>query len=233
MDVASDPFEDELGLVLPVYKPNVERLVRYADELRTRLDPAVLRVELDAPSPDVPRRLEKAGLHVHASEQRRGKGAAITDGFDALDTEILAFVDADASTAVPSVQRIVDTVGNGASVAVGSRRHPDSEVTDRALHREVLSWGLGFLARLFFDVTLRDYQCGAKALRRKVWKTVRPSVTETGFAWDMEFLVAADQAGFAIEEVPVTWSGSSASSMDTVPAVREFARALVTIPRRS
>lgn len=224
---------DDVGLVIPVYRPNVERLERYANELRETLEPAALRMELDAPREGVAETLEGAGFEVHAVDERRGKGAAISDGFDALDADILAFVDADASTAIPSVQRTVETVANGTDVAVGSRRHPEAQVTDRSLPRAVLSTGLVMLARASFDVSLSDYQCGLKALRREVWDNVGHDVDQTGFAWDMDFLVAANQASYEIEEVPIEWDGGSSSSLDLPAAIQEFSRALVTIRRRS
>jgi glycosyltransferase involved in cell wall biosynthesis len=223
----------DLGLVLPAYEPNAERLARYVRELDEAVQPTEIRIELDERPAESLAVLGWDRVEVNAVPQRRGKGAAITDGFDALDTDILAFVDADASTAVTSVKRTVDAVAEGADLAAGSRRHPGAKVTGRSLARNVLSSGLVLLARTSFDVTVSDYQCGLKALRRDVWDDIGDGIEQTGFAWDMELLVAADRAGYGIEEVPVEWSGESRSSVSLVPAIQEFSRALVSIRRRS
>lgn len=223
----------DVGLVLPAYQPNVQRLARYADELSEEIEPTVLRIELDAPREGDVAALEAPSREVHTSPQRRGKGAAIMRAFDELDTDVLAFVDADASTAVPSFRRVVEGVGDGTDVAVGSRRHPDAHVTGRSALRETMSSGLVWLAKGCFDVQLNDYQCGAKALRREVWLDVGDGIEEQGFAWDMELLVAANSAAYTIEEIPVRWRGGAASSMNLVSTVGEFGKALVSIRRRA
>jgi glycosyltransferase involved in cell wall biosynthesis len=228
-----DLDDEKVGLVLPVFQPNVQRVDRYARGLLETIEPAHLRIELDMPREGETEALDVPGVEVNAASARRGKGQAIMDGFEALDTDILAFADADASTSVGSVHRIVQQVAEGDDVAVGSRRHPEADVEGRSALREVLSSGLVVLAHGFFDVRLSDYQCGAKALRREVWDDIGPRLTERGFAWDMELLVAADRAGYGIEEVPVEWSGESRSSVSLVPAIQEFSRALVSIRRRS
>lgn len=223
--------DEELGLVIPAYRPNVERLVDYAGELRDQLEPRRLRIEIDEPGGDTASTLRKAGFEVHASEERRGKGAAIAAGFDEMDTPVLAFVDADASTAPGSVEAVVAEVRHGTDVAVGSRRHPEAEIAGRSPHRAVLGLGLVVLARLLFDASLRDYQCGVKALRQDVWAEIGPRMEEGGFAWDLELIVAADRANFGIEEIPVEWDGGAHTSVDALAAIREFSAALVSLSR--
>ncbi|MDL0143274.1 dolichol-P-glucose transferase, partial [Halobacterium salinarum] len=75
-----------VGIVVPAYDPDIDRLTAYLDALRETFDPAALRVELDAAGPGVADRIRDAGVTVAESTGRRGKGAAITAGFEALDT---------------------------------------------------------------------------------------------------------------------------------------------------
>lgn len=50
-------------------------------------------------------------------------------GFDALDTDVYAYVDADGSIPAASIADIVRQVRDGtAAVSIGSRRHPASEI---------------------------------------------------------------------------------------------------------
>lgn len=222
-----------LGIVIPAYDPDPARLDRYAGGLLRELGPERLRIELDAADESVAAALDRPGVEVHAVDRRRGKGGAITDGFEALDTDVVAFVDADGATRIGSVRSIVEAVGDGADVAVGSRRHEEAEVTGRSRYREALGVGLSVLARGVLDVRLGDYQCGAKAFRRSAWEAVRSDLQQEGFAWDLEVLALAGDHGLDVQEVPVRWHDEGDSSVDVLSAVREFSEALVSIQRRS
>lgn len=101
----------DIEVVIPAYRPDYDMLLEYNDMLASVLDPDVIRVELDDPqSPDCPALINRAGVSVNVSESRRGKGAAITEGFDSLDTEIRLFLDADGATPPSSAKEIVEAV---------------------------------------------------------------------------------------------------------------------------
>lgn len=208
-----------LGFIVPAYRPDLELLVPYLEQVTEVLDPAMLRVELDAPGERTRQRLAGTPATVAVSARRRGKGAAIADGFDALNTDVLAFADADAATPVPELGRIVDAVLSGnTTLAVGSRRHPDATVeTGQSLLRGVMGDGFAWLARRLLDVSLYDYQCGAKALTAGAWRQVREDLTEEGFAWDVELLAFASAHSLTVQEIPITWHDHPDS---TVPPVR-------------
>ncbi|MFW6383782.1 MAG: glycosyltransferase [Halodesulfurarchaeum sp.] len=228
-------MDRSVGIVVPAYDPDVDRLVAYLGALREELDPDILRVELDVPDEETLAALEGTAATVNAVQRRRGKGGAVTDGFDALETAVLAFADADGSTPATSMADVLDPVVTGrAAVAVGSRRHPEATVRS---HQTVLRQHLGdvfaWLARRFLSVRLSDYQCGAKAIDGEAWTSLRDHVTETGFAWDVEVLGIASGLGLAIEEVPVEWEDHPDSTVSTVEAVPELLGALVSVRRRS
>jgi glycosyltransferase involved in cell wall biosynthesis len=224
-----------VGVVIPAFEPDLSLLVEYLQDLERVLDPAVLRVELDAPDPETVRALEATAATVNAVDRRRGKGAAVTDGFEALDTAILAFADADGSTPAQSIADVVAAVQAGrADLAVGSRRHPAAEVkSHQTVFRQHLGDVFAWLARRFLDVSLSDYQCGAKALTRETWTAIREHLYEAGFAWDVEVVAMADALEFAIEEVPVTWQDHPDSTVETTQAVPELLKALFAARRRS
>lgn len=221
-----------LGLVVPAYRPDWGRLTSYLYELEDELSPATIRVELDDPTPEDRRRARDLPVEVNLVDHRRGKGAALTDGFDALETLRLGFVDADASTPAEAFADVVGALDRGADVAVGSRRVEGAHA-ERPLHREVLGRGLSWLARRMIGIQLGDYQCGAKAMTREAWQAIRSDVREEGFAWDMEALALADVNGLEIQEVPVRWTEGGNSTVDPVRALGEFQRALVSIRRRT
>jgi glycosyltransferase involved in cell wall biosynthesis len=224
-----------VGLVVPAYRPDVERLAAYVRALDEQLAPATVRVELDAPAQGVRAALEGLPATVHAVPERRGKGAAITAGFEALDTDVLAFADADGSTPPTSVSDVLDPLLAGrADLAVGSRRHPDAEVrSHQTFARRWLGDGFAWLARRLLTVGLYDYQCGAKAVSREAWRRIRPHLYEPGFAWDIELVAMAGALDCEITEVPVAWEDQPGSTVSTVDTVGELLRALLAVRHRA
>jgi glycosyltransferase involved in cell wall biosynthesis len=224
-----------VGVVLPAYHPDVDRLATYVHALRETVAPAEIRVELDAAEPSVRDRLDSLPITVNEAPTRRGKGAAITAGFEALSTDVLAFADADGSTPAGSVADVIRPVADGdADLAVGSRRHPDATVeSHQTVARRHLGDGFAWLARRLLDVHLHDYQCGAKALTREAWTRVRSHLTEPGFAWDIELVAVADAVGCRIAEVPVVWEDRPESTVSPVSTTLRLARGLVVARHRA
>lgn len=218
-----------VGIVVPAYKPDPNQLAAYLDAIDRELSPAALHVELDAAPESVLDRLSTTPATVRAVPDRRGKGAAITAGFDRLGTDILAFVDADGSTATPALGQILAPVRNGrADLAVGSRRHPDASVTiHQSRVRRRMGDALVKVARAFLPVALYDYQCGAKAITRPMWERVRQELVSPGFAWDIDLIVEVDGAGGRIVEVPIEWEDRPGSTVPPLRVTGEFARAVL------
>jgi len=224
-----------VGIVVPAFRPDVGELLGYIDRLHERLDDPAVRIELDDPEEGVADRLREADATVATVPYRRGKGAAITAGFEALDTDVLAFVDADGATPAQSVEKVTDPVRTGdVSIAVGSRRHPDSEVeSHQTIGRRFLGDGFAWLARRLLAVGLYDFQCGAKALTRECWMAVREHLYEAGFAWDVEFIAVAGALEYHIEEVPITWHDRPGSTVAPLRTVLTFFRTLLTARHRA
>jgi glycosyltransferase involved in cell wall biosynthesis len=224
-----------VGLVVPAYRPDTDRLAAYVRALDERLDPAVIRIELDAPRRGVPEALADCPARVHTVPYRRGKGAAITAGFEALGTDVRAFADADGATPADSIADVIAPVRDGSvDLAVGSRRHPDARVAShQTLVRRYLGDGFAWLARQLLSVDLADYQCGAKALTAEAWEAVRQHLYEPGFAWDVELIAIAGAVNLRVSEVPVEWHDRPGSTVAPVRDSVRLARALVRAHHRA
>ena len=224
-----------VGIVVPAFRPDVDRLREYVTAIDAELAPAAIRIELDDPDPGVENALASLPATVHAVPTRRGKGAAITDGFEHLDTDVLAFVDADGSTPVDSVKAVVDPVRDGTvSLAVGSRRHPESIVHSHQTYaRRWLGHAFARVARLLLDASLYDYQCGAKAIDREAWQAIRGHLYEPGFAWDIELVAMAAALGFDIREVPIEWEDYPGSTVSPIGTSLQLAQALFAVRHRA
>lgn len=217
-----------VGVVVPAFRPDVEQLCAYVRAVDERLAPDVIRIELDNPEPGVAERLGTLPATVNAVDRRRGKGAAVTAGFEALETDLLAFADADGATPADSLAAVVAPVrSDEADLAVGSRRHPEATVrSHQTVARRFLGDGFAWIARRLLDAHLHDFQCGAKALTRETWRALRPNLRETGFGWDIELIASAGALDRRIVEVPVVWEDQPGSTVSPVRAVLELGRSL-------
>ncbi|WP_224332458.1 glycosyltransferase [Haloprofundus halobius] len=224
-----------VGVVVPAYRPDVDRLAAYVDALTERLEPETVRVELDAPTPELVESVSSTPATVNVSPVRRGKGAAITAGFEALSTDVLAFVDADGSTPVGSLADVLAPVlADEADLAVGSRRHPEATVTaHQTFARRRLGDGFAWLAKRLLDTELYDYQCGAKAMTAETWADVRGHLYEPGFAWDVELVAVAAASNHTLAEVPVEWEDRPGSTVSPVRTSFDLARSLLSARHRA
>ncbi len=224
-----------LGLVIPAYQPDVEELSEYIDDIVSVLNPEEIRIELDSADEETVERLAETPAVVSTVPYRRGKGAAITAGFEEQETDILGFVDADGATPAAEFGRVLEPVEDGrCELAVGSRRHPDSTVaTHQTYARRRLGDTLAWSARRLLTVSLYDYQCGAKALTAEAWEQVRDHLYEPGFAWDIELVAMAGALDLRVEEVPVTWYDRPGSTVDPVRDSLRFAQTLVRVRHRA
>lgn len=232
---------ESVGVVIPAYRPDTKLLTDYVETLHEELSPVAIRVELDGEASPVNNALadQPSTVTVNAVDARRGKGAAITDGFEALVTDdaidTLVFVDADGSTPVKSVADVLDPVLKAnADLSVGSRRHPNATVSShQTMLRRRLGDSFAWLARHLLDVSLYDYQCGAKALTTETWRDVRDHLYEPGFAWDIELISITDALGYRVVEVPVIWEDRPKSTVSPMETAVRLARSLIVSRHRS
>lgn len=224
-----------VGLVLPAFRPDVDVLASYVRSLREEVSPDVVRIEVDDATEETRSALDGLPVTVNAVPYRRGKGAAITDGFESLGTNVLAFADADGSTPAASIEDVVRAVRTGqVALSVGSRRHPQSTVASHQTRaRRFMGDGFAWLARQLLDVPLYDFQCGAKAISATGWDAIREHLYEPGFAWDVELIAMAGALDLSIGEVPIEWHDRPGSTVSPLTDAGRLARALVRSRHRA
>ncbi|MDL0138870.1 glycosyltransferase [Halobacterium salinarum] len=227
-------MSESLGIVIPAYNSEIPTLETYIQDIEEELDPEVIRIEIDAPQQGHVNRLEEIA-EVNVSNDRRGKGGAIMEGFDALETDILAFADADGSVPAESINDIVRQIREGTTdVSIASRRHPSSHiVAHQTIVRRFLGDAFAFAARKMLPTQCWDYQCGAKAVRAEAWTAIGHHCYEPGFAWDLEFVSVSGSLGYEIAEVPIEWEDHPDSTVSPIFTSIELTTALVDVKRRT
>lgn len=135
-------------------------------------------------------------------EQQRGKGFALRHGITHCDGDVIAFIDADMELHPAGLRHLVELIEEGADVAIGSKRHPESVVHYPFLRR-LQSAAYQKLIHLLFDLQLTDTQTGLKAFRADFLNEVLPHLISDGFALDLELLVEINNRGGVIIEGPI------------------------------
>lgn len=163
-------------------------------------------------------------------DRNSGKGAAISAGVAAASGRVIAFTDADLAADPEAIDRCFALVEDGhADVVVTSRHLPSSEITDRQpLARRSSSAAFRRLVRFAGLRSVSDSQCGLKAFRGDVARTLFDKLSVQRFAFDVEVLLRAEVAGYHVVEVPIRWRHVEASTLRTV---RDGTRMLFDVVR--
>ena len=91
---------------------------------------------------------------------------------------------------------------SGSDVVIGCKFHKDSEL-HYPFVRKVISLGYYMMLLVLFHLNVRDTQTGLKVFKAEAVKPVAHLVRTSGFAYDIELLVAVHRRGFKIEQMPV------------------------------
>jgi glycosyltransferase involved in cell wall biosynthesis len=157
----------------------------------------------------------------------RGKGSAVKSGLLAATKPIGLFFDADLSTPLSEIPKLIEPIAKGeVDIAFGSR------ALDRKLigvhqpwRREQAGRVFNFIVRLATGMPFWDTQCGFKAFRLDVFRPILEKAHTIGFAFDVELLLMAYRAGLRLREVPVRWNHSEGSKVrvfqDSLAMLRE------------
>jgi len=162
-------------------------------------------------------------------ERRRGKGAAVRTGMLAARGEYVLFSDADLSTPIEEVEKLLAELRAGADVAIASRGLPESNLVKRQpWYRELVGRAGNLLVRMMAVGGIADTQCGFKLFPREIARRVFPAQRLTGAAFDVELLFIVQHAGWKIAEVPVTWIDSPDTRFsrvrDSLDALKDLVR---------
>jgi dolichyl-phosphate beta-glucosyltransferase len=143
----------------------------------------------------------------------QGKGAAVKTGMLAADGEHLLFSDADLSTPISEVERLLEQMrAEKADIVIGSRGLPESDIiVKQSFPRQLSGKIFNLLIRLVTRMPFRDTQCGFKLFRKDIGQELFTEMTTSNFAFDVEILYRAWLKGYSILEVPVSWANSEGS----------------------
>ena len=147
-----------------------------------------------------------------------GKGGAILAGLALVSEkadpkDVACYTDADGAVQINDLQRLASEVGPG-ELVLGSRWLDETMVVKRQpLLRRLASRTFNRLVREVLSLDITDTQCAAKAVRVADLPRLTARITETGFGFDVDLLMAAREAGMDIFESAIPWTDVAGSTV--------------------
>ena len=212
--------QDNIVLVVPVWN-DFDRFSRFAPFLAEALSASCLPVRWvisdDGSSPEEQEKLRCLMEELRAiyprveclfSSKRSRKGGAIYRAWNAYpEAEWVGFVDADGAINPSTVLQLIRTAveeGNGMG-RIGVRRNCSKTPVKRPFGRTLSFHIFSFLVRRLIGLRFVDTQCGIKILPGPAYRAIAHKLEEFGFIFDLELLLALDQAGYSIVEAEIPW----------------------------
>ena len=120
------------------------------------------------------------------------------------DGDIALFSDADLSTPIEELSKLIDPINNGDfDVTIGSRALDRSLIgTHQPWRREQGGRVFNLFVRTLTGLPFWDTQCGFKAFNMEKFRPLLDKMTIDRFGFDVEFIYVADHGGLRIKGIP-------------------------------
>jgi glycosyltransferase involved in cell wall biosynthesis len=203
-----------LSLVIPAYNEGApDRLPKSLNEITAFVDLQPFEVEViivnNNSTDDTLLLAEKAAEEFDyirvVTEPLQGKGAAVRTGMLQATGQYLFICDADLSMPVEEALKFLPPQLDEYDIAIASREAPGSRRIGEPEIRHIMGRVFNYIVKVIAVRGLNDTQCGFKCFRRDVALELFPLQTINGWAFDVELLFIAQQRGYNIIEIPITW----------------------------
>ncbi len=168
-------------------------------------------------------------------DMNRGKGFAVKTGLLAAKADVALFTDADLSTPIEEMSKLVDPIRSGEfDVTFGSRAIDRSLIgTHQPWRREQGGRVMNLLIKMMSGLPFYDTQCGFKAFNMQKFRPLLDLMTIDRFGFDIEFLFVADHNGLSLREIPVRWNDVAGSKVSVLRDTRRMVSELAQIRRNA
>jgi glycosyltransferase involved in cell wall biosynthesis len=158
----------------------------------------------------------------------RGKGHAVRSGLLRARAGIALFTDADLSTPITELPKLVQPLEAGTHDLTFGSRALDRELigVHQNWRRELGGRVFNSIVRVATGLPFWDTQCGFKAFRMSACRSIIEAATIDRFAFDVELLYLAHRAGLRLEEIAVCWDHNEGSK---VSFARDSSRMLTEV----
>lgn len=195
----------ELSVFLPAYneEENIKKVVTGTASVLKKIAKSWEVIVVDDGSQDktaeIVKRLSQKDprIRVISHPVNRGYGGALKTGFSESRYPWVAFMDSDGQFDFSEIRKFLSYTKK-ADLVLGYRMNRAD-----SLLRKIYTFGWLIIARILLGLDARDYSCGFKLIKKKVFEAVKPLEAEEKVT-QIEFLVKAKRQGFAFAEVGVS-----------------------------
>lgn len=148
----------------------------------------------------------------------RGKGYVVRTGLLASSAPVALFTDADLSTPITEMPKLVEPIEQGtADLTFGSRAIDRSLIgIHQPWRREQGGKVFNLIVRVATRLPFWDTQCGFKAFRMSTCRPIAAAATIDRFGFDVELIYVAHLAGLSVQEIPVRWDHYEGSKINVM-----------------
>ncbi|MBS1796227.1 MAG: glycosyltransferase family 2 protein [Acidobacteria bacterium] len=227
-------MKPELSIVVPAFEEETRLGAPLAEIFafieKRKLDAEVIVVDdgskdqTAAVARETAARFPKIPAQVVRYEENRGKGYAVRTGLAAAKADIALFSDADLSTPIEELDKLVEPLRRGEyDVAFGSRALDRSLIgTHQPWRREQGGKVMNLIIRTMSGLRFSDTQCGFKAFNMIKFGPLLDLMTIDRFGFDVEFLFVAEYHHLRLREIPVRWNNVEGSKVSVFRDTRRM-----------
>ncbi|MGA7839664.1 MAG: dolichyl-phosphate beta-glucosyltransferase [Candidatus Acidiferrales bacterium] len=173
---------------------------------------------------------EMPGLRLVSNRENRGKGYSVRHGMLEARGRLALFTDADLSSPIEEIEKLLAAIAAGNDIAIGSRALDRSLISiHQSRHRELGGIVFNGLVRVVTGLPFHDTQCGFKLFRREPARIIFEQQRIKRFGFDPEILFLAKRHNLRIAEVPVRWAHDPATKVQVLRDSLMMFRELVAI----
>jgi dolichyl-phosphate beta-glucosyltransferase len=156
-------------------------------------------------------------VRVIKQDRNRGKGAAVRRGMLEAKGDFCVFSDADLSTPIYEIKKLIEQYQNGYDVCIGSRAVDYSMIKEhQPWYREMMGKTFNKIVQLLVVRGIKDTQCGFKGFKKEAAKNIFSKQKIDGFAFDVELVFLAGKLNYKIIEIPVEWYNDERSKVNPI-----------------
>jgi glycosyltransferase involved in cell wall biosynthesis len=141
-----------------------------------------------------------------------GKGYSVRHGMLRAIGELAIFMDADNSTKITELNKVLAKYNEGYGVIIGSRRVLGAKIiVHQSMIRELFGRLVNLLIRIVTGINSQDTQAGFKAFSRSAREIIFPLQRLRRWLFDAELLVISQENQIPVAEIPITWENNKSS----------------------
>ena len=157
---------------------------------------------------------EIKGLRIIKNMKNKGKGFSVKRGFLSARGRYMLFSDADLSTPIEEIEKLISWFNKGYDIVIGSRALKESHIQiHQPWYRELAGRIFNLFVQAMAVPGIKDTQCGFKCFSQKAALEICKRQRIERFSFDVEMLYIAKKLGYKIKEVPVRWFNNPQSKV--------------------